>query len=343
MDKIRYEPWPGGPRRGSHAMSIISVVIALLIAGGLILAVFFPPIEGVKSGVPVSRKLSTLDYPATVDQTIGQPVGAEWLLPTAVAVLGDTLYVLDTGNDRVLAVDEDGHMVATLGPSLDGQTELQQPMSLATDGSRLYIANSLAAEIVVMNPMGTVEAIIALERRPGDLMPRPIGVAVAGDGRMVVSDAENHRVLILDSEGESLGSFGTGTRAGESDGVNVPSGLDVDDAGNIYVVDTLNGRIVKLSPDGEFIRDFSSLADTAGSLARPKDVAVDDGRIFVSDGLQAAIEVFGPDGDYLGVIGRRDATDPGAGSIFDTPSGLMMSDDRLLVVDGVRGLIVLQL
>jgi hypothetical protein len=73
-------------------------------------------------------------------------------------------------------------------------------------------------------------------------------------------------------------------------------------------------------------------------------VAVDgEGRIFVSDGLQAAIEVFGPEGDYLGVIGRRDTNDLGAGSIFETPSGLSLSGDRMIVVDGVLGLIELQL
>ena len=96
-------------------------------------------------------------------------------------------------------------------------------------------------------------------------------------------------------------------RAAGTDGFNVPAGLTVDTIGNVYIVDTLNGRVVKLSPDGAYLREFGRLADTAGSLARPKAVAVDAaGRVFVSDGLQAAVEVFGPDGAYLGVIGRRD-------------------------------------
>jgi sugar lactone lactonase YvrE len=174
-------------------------------------------------------------------------------------------------------------------------------------------------------------------------MPRPIGLTIGADGSLIVSDADNHRVLFLDPDGNTVNSFGTGTRAGGSQGLNVPSGLAVD-AAYVYVVDTLNGRVVKLSAQGEFTRDFASLADTAGSLARPKGVAVDNkGRIFVSDGLQAAIEVFGADGDYLGVIGRRDTEDPGAGSIFETPSGLSLSGDQMIVVDGVLGLIVLQL
>lgn len=344
MEKISYEPWNQKPQGRRDAMPVFGVVIALLIVGGLIMAVLFPPIEGVKTGVPVSRKMSTLNYPAQVAQSIGQPVGGTWTLPTSVATLGDTKFVLDTGNNRILELDAEGRLVATLDGTIDERLDLRQPMSIATDGSRLFVANSLAGEILILNPTGTVDNIISLEGRLGDKTPRPIGVVVGRDGSIIVSDADNHRVLILDAEGLLVSSFGTGTRAGGSQGLNVPGGLALDAAGNIYVVDTLNGRIVKLSPEGEFIRDFANLADTAGSLARPKGVAVDgEGRIFVSDGLQAAVEVFGPNGGYLGVIGRRDTEDPGAGSIFETPSGLSLSGDRMIVVDGVLGLIVLQL
>jgi DNA-binding beta-propeller fold protein YncE len=344
MEKISYEPWSPQPRRRRDTTAAFGAVIAVLIALGLIMFVLFPPIEGVKTGVPVSRKISTLNYPAALTRTIGQPVGGTWTLPTSAATLGDTTFVLDTGNNRILELDAQGRLAGTLVGTADGRLDLRQPMSIATDGSRLFVANSLAAEIVVLDPSGAVDRVMALEGQPGDSAPRPIGVAAGGDGNVIVSDAENHRVLILDPEGRTTHSFGTGTRAGGSQGLNVPAGLAVDAAGNIYVVDTLNGRIVKLSPEGEFIRDFSSLADTAGSLARPKGVAVDGaGRIFVSDGLQAAIEVFGPSGDYLGVIGRRDATDASAGSIFETPSGLSITGDRMTVVDGVLGLIVLQL
>jgi DNA-binding beta-propeller fold protein YncE len=217
-------------------------------------------------------------------------------------------------------------------------------MSIASDGERLALANSLAGQVLVLQPSGAIDAVLTLEKPAIGSAPRPVGVAFAGDDRIVVSDANNHRVVVLGLDGRLLNSFGTGTRAGGSDGLNVPGGLAIDGEGYIYVVDTLNGRIVKLSSEGEFVRDFASLADTAGSLARPKGVAVDgEDRIYVSDGLQAAIEVFGPNGDYLGVIGRRDPTDPGAGSIFETPSGLSLAGDRLTVVDGVLGLIELRL
>ncbi|MEO6196783.1 MAG: NHL repeat-containing protein [Dehalococcoidia bacterium] len=344
MEKTTYEQWNRKPPRRRDAISAFGAVIALLIAGGLIMAVLFPPIEGVKTGVPVSRKISTLNYPATISQSIGQPVGGTWLLPTSVAMIDGTKYVLDTGNNRILALDSEGRLVGTLDGTSDPGLDLRQPMAITTDGGSLFVANALAGQIVVLNTAGSVQRVISLETPPAGDTPRPIGVVVSPAGHIIVSDANNHRVLILSNEGGRIGSFGTGTRTGGSQGLNVPGGLAVDAEGYIYVVDTLNGRVVKLSPEGEFIRDFASLADTAGSLARPKGVAVDGkGRIFVSDGLQAAIEVFGPNGDYLGVIGRRDTSDPSAGSIFETPAGLTFDGERLVVVDGALGLIVLQL
>jgi sugar lactone lactonase YvrE len=217
-------------------------------------------------------------------------------------------------------------------------------MSIASDGERLALANSLAGQVLVLQPSGAIDAVLTLEKPAIGSAPRPIGVAFAGDDRIVVSDANNHRVVVLGLDGRLLNSFGTGTRAGGSDGLNVPGGLAIDGEGYIYVVDTLNGRVVKLTPEAAFVRDFARLADTAGSLARPKGVAVDAaGRIFVSDGLQAAIEVFDADGEYLGVIGRRDAEDPALGSVFEAPSGLELTGDRMLVVDAVLGLIELQL
>jgi DNA-binding beta-propeller fold protein YncE len=206
------------------------------------------------------------------------------------------------------------------------------------------VANSLAAEVLVLDLSGHVQAALPLRPGDGGRAPRPIGVAVASNGDIVVSDADNHRVTRLDSNGEVLWTAGTGARAGGSDGFNVPGALALDGAGNIYVADTLNGRVVELTADGAFVRQFGRLGDAAGTLSRPKGVAVDrDGRVFVSDGLLAAVEVFGPDGTYLGLIGRSDPNDPASGSVFVAPAGLSLKDGWLLVTDRFAGVIAFDL
>ena len=98
------------------------------------------------------------------------------------------------------------------------------------------------------------------------------------------------------------------------------------------------------SPSGAFVAQFGELGDTAGALARPKGVVVDsEGNVFVSDGLLAAVQVFSPRGEYLGVIGRKDPTDPASGSLFQAPAGLWLEDERLYVMDRLAGLITLDL
>jgi DNA-binding beta-propeller fold protein YncE len=344
MTDNAYQPWDEKPQWRRETLSALGAVLLLLVAGLVLVVVVFPPVRSEQTGVPVSRKLSELNYPAVVTRTVGQPLGGTWLLPGSVAVAGGATFVLDSGNNRIVEVDAEGRMARLIGGEGGNGPQFSQPMALATDGSRLLVANALAGEVVILNREMTIERVIKLEAPPAGRPPRPIGVAVSGSGRIIVSDADNHRVLIMGSDGEVLHTFGTGTRAGGPDGLNVPAGLATDKDGYIYVVDMLNGRVVKLTQDGQYVRDFASLADTAGSLARPKSVAVDEaGRIFVSDGLQAAIEVFGPDGGYLGVIGRRDVEDPAAGSVFEAPSGLWLEGERLLVADAVAGLIELEL
>ena len=59
---------------------------------------------------------------------------------------------------------------------------------------------------------------------------------------MYIIDSKNHRILIYDTNGTQLHSFGTqGSGEGE---FNVPTGIAVDTSGNVYVCDSCNNRIV---------------------------------------------------------------------------------------------------
>ncbi len=344
-----YRPYGGPypkPSENRLGFRVLAALAALLTIAAMGAVAFMPPekeggAEEVEGVHPLG--VSHLVYPAGVQAELPQPGGGQWSwqFPAATVEAGGALFVLDTGNNQVLKLDTSGTAIAAMGTgaALDG------PMAMATDGDRLYVANSLASQIVVMNLDGAVEKTIALAQGPGDTVaPRPIGIAVLQSGGLAVSDADNHRVLFLDASGNVVRAVGTGARAGGTDGFNVPSALATDSSGNVYVVDTLNGRVVKLSPQGDYLAEFGELGDTAGALARPKGVAVDGaGRVFVSDGLRAAIEVFGADGEYLGMIGRKTPDDAASGSMFQAPAGLTLAGDTLYVTDRMGGLITLTL
>ena len=351
----RFEPDFHNRPRNPSGPPVIRLALGALLAGAVLVGVLFVlradrvllqlNTAEIKEAAVPPEGISQQVFAASLSLEISQPAGESWLLPVAAVPADEAIFVLDAGNNRLLKLDQDGASLGVFDKRSDERLDLQQPMAMATDGERLYIANSLAASIVVVDFSGRVEAVLPLQAAfPGETTPRPIGIAVAPDGEIVVSDANNHRVLFLDAGGRVVRAAGTGTRSAGEQGFNVPGGLTVDDAGNVYVVDTLNGRVVKLSPGGAFVGQFGELGSTAGTLSRPKGVAVDGaGRVFVSDGLLAAIQVFGPDGTFLGIIGRRDPADPAGGSLFQAPAGLWLDGRQLYVTDRFAGVMALRL
>jgi tripartite motif-containing protein 71 len=71
-------------------------------------------------------------------------------------------------------------------------------------------------------------------------------LAVDGDGHVYVTDPEGYRVIGFDAGGTFLVTFGEfGVGEGE---FNLPTGIDVDESGSVYVVDSANNRVIKFGP-----------------------------------------------------------------------------------------------
>ena len=289
-------------------------------------------------------------FPAALSQHVAVPAFANgsasngYAQPADAAELDGLMFVLDTGNNRILAQDQSGAVLWVIGGPAEGQLSLQRPMALATDGRHLYVANTDASQVLVLEPDGSIVKTIDLPpAAPDGRAARPVGLAVRPDGGMVVTDPDNNRVLLYGNEGQLQTTLG-GSRAAGSSGFSAPGGVAVDGAGFVYVVDILNSRVVKLSQDGSFLRQFGRPGDTAGTFSRPKDVAVDaTGNVYVSDGLLAVIQVFSAEGDYLGFIGRTDPGDARSRSLFMAPAGLTVVGDTLYVIDRFAGLFAFRL
>lgn len=323
--------------RRHHLGVFVALALVLALAVIVYVVTFLPPrAESPRVAASALRAelLVHLETPAP-------PV--TWNQPVALALVGERKFVLDTGNDRILEIDDAGTITNILGGAGDKRLALDDAMAIASDDQYLYVANSGASEILVLTPAGEVVKRIQLTKtRPtDDGLPRPIGIAITGEGQLLVSDARNHRVLRYDLSGQLLQAIGAGGRESGTRGFNTPGGIALSDAGNIYVVDILNGRVVELSLDGTFLRQIGELGDTAGTFSRPKDVAVDDvGNIYVSDGLLKAVQAFSPNGDYLGFVGRENLGDRSSGSLFRAPAGVTVDGDMLYVMDRFQGLFV---
>ena len=113
------------------------------------------------------------------------------------------------------------------------------------------------------------------------------GVAFDGEGNLVVSDGDNHRIQVFRySDGthlRSIGSYGKGMGQ-----FNVPGSIAFDGAGHIVVVDRRNHRVQVLRySDGAHVRTIGSYGWDNGEFDNPQGgIAIDsDGRIVVADTL----------------------------------------------------------
>ncbi|MBI5631316.1 MAG: cation transporter [Elusimicrobia bacterium] len=94
-----------------------------------------------------------------------------------------------------------------------------------------------------------------------------------------------------------------------------PMGVGVDAQGNVYVADSRNRRVQKLSPEGKFLAEFGG-SDT---FKKPVDIAISvEGTLYVCDYEADRVEAFSPDGKRLYGWGE-----PGEGnSQFRSPAGV---------------------
>jgi sugar lactone lactonase YvrE len=174
----------------------------------------------------------------------------------------------------------------------------------------------------------------------------PFGVVIGSDGTLYVSDAgDSNRIRKLTREGTLLTV--AGEKEGFADGIpasfNTPSGLALDDHGNLYVADTGNNRIRKVTTEGvvsTVAGDGSAgYADGPASSAEfngPIGLAVDSqNSIYVADTYNDRIRKITADGFVTTVAGSagpgyRDG--PANNSQFDTPCGIVIKADGTLIV-----------
>lgn len=251
----------------------------------------------------------------------GAALEATFGAPTGVALTSSgLLYIADSVAEdphplRLRLLTPEG-VVITLAGSLeagykDGSgnaARFRSPASIAVDaGGNIYVADTNNHRIRLVSPSGEVTTL-AGSTRPGYVagyadgpaaearFQNPRSVAVDAQGNVYVADAGNNCIRKIAPDGQVV-TFAGSREAGYADGkgtearFNYPSGIAVDAQGNLYVADTANHRIRKITPDGVVTTlagsgqpgNADGLAPEAQFRA-PEGVAVDTkGNVYVAD------------------------------------------------------------
>jgi len=143
-----------------------------------------------------------------------------------------------------------------------------------------------------------------------DMFVQPHGMTMAPDGNIWVTDAQGkdgkgHQVFKFSPDGKVLMTLGKAGVAGEGPDVfNGPTDVVVAPNGDIFISDghdpESNGRVVKFSKDGKFVKAWGKHGSGPGEFITPHSIAMDSrGRIFVADRGNSRIQIFDQDGRFL--------------------------------------------
>ena len=180
----------------------------------------------------------------------------------------------------------------------------------------------------------------------------PYGLALDPHGTLYVSDGgDSDRIRALRPDGTvtTLAGGVEGFQDGQAAAArfDTPSGLALDATGNLYVADTGNHAIRKVTPEGV----VTTLAGTGkpgwrdgpGAQAQfdgPMGLGVDQaGRVIVADAYNDRIRAIAPDGQVTTLAGGAlpgDADGPGASARFDTPCAVLVEPQGRIVVADTR-------
>jgi hypothetical protein len=166
------------------------------------------------------------------------------------------------------------------------------------------------------------------------------GVAIDGAGNLYIADAGNHTIRKVSPAGEVTTLAGLAETPGSSDGrganarFNGPRGVALDGSGNVYVADTGNHTIRKITPAG-VVSTFAGLAGANGffnangieaRFKSPQGVAVDgSNNVYVADTGNHSIRAITPARDVTTLAGTGSpgsANATGTGASFTSPTGL---------------------
>ena len=290
--------------------------------------------------------------------------------PEAVAVdQAGHVYVADTGNAAIRMITSGGSVTTLAGsPGSLGKTDASgtnalfyQPAGIAIDSAGyLYVADYFNNTIRQISPIGVVTTLAGLAGAAGsaDGANRsarfwgPQGVAAGSTGTVYIADTANGAIRIMTASGvvtTLAGSPSEGSINGVTSSARFysPQNVAVDGQNNLYVADTQNSVIRKITPLGV----VSVLAGTPGMFGSvdgagasalfsgPQGIALDSGgNLYVADTGNSTIRKITASGStstLAGSAGNPGSTDgTGASAQFYQPKGVAVdSANNVYVAD----------
>ncbi len=358
-------------KRPSFYFKLAFLFLGLLILVGAFLTYRFI----YKKKIPTNRQaigeVTTLAGAGYTGVENGQATQATFSDPFGVAIDSDgNVLVADAGECNCIRRLTPQGQIETLAGSGEGfadgkarDAKFNTPSAIAIDDDdNLILADTSNNRIRKLDKKGNVTTIAgsgAVGLKDGKaseaMFDSPVGIAVDDDNNIYVADTYNDCIRKIDKGGAVTTLAGTGA-PGYQDGeaqtamFDTPSGIAVDKQGNVFVADTGNRAVRKITKQGEVTTIAGGSKDEGEEAAERQDVhysqpvglaLTHDGFLFVTD-ANGLISRIAPEGDTTAYSGWRSGFADGRGveASFNNPAGIAVDDDgNLYVADSQNYLI----
>ncbi len=293
---------------------------------------------------------------------------------------GDELYIPDPGNDMVLRVNTAGIVTVVAGNGIGGfsgdggpatRASLNFPASVAFDSQgNFYITDNGNGRIRRVSPSGVITTYAGGAGPAGfrgdggpatQALFNDIGaIATDRSDNLYLIDRSNQRIRRIDRNGIITTVVGNGQSGFSDDGgpatqaaLNFPTGLALDNAGDLYIADRLNHRIRHVTPDGRIatfagtgVAGFSGDGGPASAarLFFPYNLAADAaGNVYIADAANSSIRKVNPQGIISTVAGNQRLGFSGDGgpatqaTLFNPRAVAFDSTGAYYIADNING------